>query len=171
MANSISPHDITRHVRRTVLGAEWPLKFEDERFLLCHQCSQCSGVCPSQRQGGINPREIMMRYTSGLADPADNVLWLCTMCHSCVERCQLDVRPAELITRLREEGAIIGSIPRSFQEEARLFMRTGLSFPSTGLTKKIRREMGLDELLPDARAMKDINVIVASTRLGRVKLD
>jgi heterodisulfide reductase subunit C len=112
-----------------------------------------------------------MRYAAGIADPTDGVLWLCTMCHSCAERCQLDVRPAELISMLRQVGAEKGSCPRSFQEEAKLFMRTGLSFPSTGLTKKIRKEMGLPELVQDPRTVEDIALIASKTRLGRVKLE
>jgi len=157
--------------KRRIEADEVPIRFEDDAFLMCHQCSECSGVCPSERQGGINPREVVLRYSAGIADPMDKDLWLCTMCHSCSERCQLDVRPAELIASLREEGALAGSCPRSFQEEAKLFLRTGLSFPNTGMTKKIRKEIGLVDIVQDARTVQDVSVIASRTRMGRLKLE
>jgi heterodisulfide reductase subunit C len=143
----------------------------DAAALMCHQCSQCSGICPSRRNGGINPREIMMRHASGMDDPGDPVLWLCTMCHSCEERCQLEAAPASLIRELRERSTELGMCPKAFSEEAKLFMRTGLSFPNSGLTKKTRKELGLPELITDQKTLEDLGTIVKRSKLGGLRLE
>lgn len=154
------------------MGSE-PLSpmFQVTSFLTCDQCSQCSGVCPSFRQGGINPRDIVLRYASGMADPKDPILWLCAMCQSCTERCPLEVGPADLIRDLRSSAVEQGNVPRAFSDEARLFLRTGLSFPNSGLTKKIRKEMGLPDIQTDAGTLKELTIISKRSRLGELKLD
>jgi hypothetical protein len=76
-----------------------------------------------------------------------------------------------VITLIRNLAAEVGNRPDHFAEEARLFVDTGLSFPKTGLTKKLRKEMGLDELEVDPSSLEDLKVIVGITRLGRVKLE
>jgi heterodisulfide reductase subunit C len=159
-------------VRRVRLGSEptAPL-FQGTPYLACHQCSQCSGVCPSFRQGGINPRDTVMRYVSGMGDPRDPTLWLCTMCQSCTERCQMEVGPADLIQDLRSSAVQTGNCPKAFSDEARLFLRTGMSFPNSGLTKKIRKEMGLPDIQTDARTLEELTIISKRSRLGELKLD
>lgn len=143
----------------------------DAAALMCHQCSQCSGVCPSRRNDGINPREIMMRHASGMDDPIDPVIWLCTMCHSCEERCQLEAAPAALIRELRERSVDQGMCPKAFSDEARLFMKSGLSFPNSGLTKKTRKELGLPDLVIEQKTLDDIGIIVKRSRLGGLRLE
>lgn len=139
--------------------------------LRCHQCSQCSGVCPSLGQGGINPREIMMRHAEGISEVDGSVLWLCTMCHSCVERCQLEASPAELIKELRGRSAENGNVPKAFAEEAKLFQKTGLSFPNSGLTKKMRKELGLGDIVVETRTLEELTHLVQNSRLGRLRLE
>lgn len=93
------------------------------------------------------------------------------MCHSCEERCQLEAAPAALIRVLRERSAGHGNCPKAFAEEAKLFIRTGLSFPNSGLTKKTRKELGLPELTVDQRTLDDLGVIVKRSRLGGLRLE
>jgi heterodisulfide reductase subunit C len=112
-----------------------------------------------------------MRYASGIADPKDPALWLCAMCQSCTERCQMEVGPADLIQDLRSSAVEQGNCPKGFCDEAKLFLRTGLSFPNSGLTKKIRKELGLSDVLTDARTMEDITIISKRSKLGELKLD
>ncbi len=138
----------------------------------CDQCGQCTSVCPSRKNGGIRTRDVMERAANGTFDASlDEQIWRCLMCNSCSERCELDADPAEVITLLRNIAAERGNVPEHFKEEARLFLATGLSFPSTGMTKKIRREMGLPDLVVKEETIADVRRIVAGTRLGRVKLE
>ncbi|MDD1767773.1 MAG: 4Fe-4S dicluster domain-containing protein [Methanomassiliicoccales archaeon] len=138
----------------------------------CHQCGQCSSVCPSFRYGGIRTREVIERASIGALDPSkDPSVWLCMMCQGCTERCQLGVEPAMVITLIRNMAAESGNLPDHFAEEARLFIDTGLSFPKTGLTKKIRKEMGLDDIEVKSSTLEDLRTIIERTRLGRIKLE
>lgn len=93
------------------------------------------------------------------------------MCQGCTERCQLGVEPAMVITLVRNMAAESGNLPDHFAEEARLFIDTGLSFPKTGLTKKIRKEMGLDDIEVKSSTLEDLRTIIERTRLGRIKLE
>jgi len=138
----------------------------------CQQCGQCTSVCPSGRYGGIRTRETIERAALGTIDLAnDEDLWLCTMCHSCTERCQLGVDPATVIAQLREAASREGNLPSHFRDEAKQFKATALSFPNTGMTKKMRKELGLPELVVSDRALEDAKTIVKRTKLGRLKLD
>lgn len=138
----------------------------------CQQCGLCSGICPSEKAGGIRPIDILTRANLGTLDPREErSLWLCAVCNSCSERCQMGVEPAEVMERLRGEAALNGNIPKHFCEEAKLFTRSGLSFPNTGMTKKLRKDLGLDDLTVPAETMDQLATLLKRTRLGGLKLE
>jgi heterodisulfide reductase subunit C len=138
----------------------------------CQQCGLCSGICPSEKAGGIRPIEILTRASLGSLDlEEERSLWLCAVCNSCTERCQMGVDPAETISLLRGEAAARGNIPKHFSEEAKLFIRSGLSFPNTGMTKKLRKDLGLDELTVQAVTIEQLSTLIRRTRLGGLKLE
>lgn len=138
----------------------------------CDQCGQCSGVCPSYRHGGIRTREVIERASTGSLDlDSDRSVWKCMMCQGCTERCQLGADPAMVITLVRNLAAEAGNRPECFADEARLFIRTGLSFPCTGMTRKLRREMGLPDLEVDEASLRDVRLIIERTRMGRLGLE
>jgi hypothetical protein len=62
-------------------------------------------------------------------------------------------------------------VPQHFKDEAKLFISSGMSFPRTGLTKKMRREFGLEELEVSDQTMLELTKILERTTLGRVKLE
>jgi heterodisulfide reductase subunit C len=138
----------------------------------CHQCGQCSSVCPSYQHGGIRIGEIIERASVGALEVSrDPSIWLCMLCQGCTERCQLGANPATVITLIRNIAAASGNLPKHLAEEAKLFLETGLSFPQTGLTKKLRKEMGLKEVEVEDSSLRDLKLIVSRTRLGRLKLE
>ncbi len=93
------------------------------------------------------------------------------MCQGCTERCQLGVEPAMVITLARNIAAQSGYLPDQFAREARLFIDTGLSFPKTGLTNKIRKELDLDDIDVDPSTLDEVKLIVDRTGLGRIRLE
>ena len=135
----------------------------------CHQCGQCTPVCPSARHGGIRTREVMERASTGAMDLSmDQEIWKCVMCNSCSERCQLGVDPAHVITLLRNAAAQRGNRPEHFAEELRLFTSSGMSFPRTGFTRKMRKEFSLPELDVSEGTMEELRRLISATRLGRL---
>lgn len=125
-------------------------------------------MCPSQRHGGIRPAELMARAAVGACRPeADGMLWLCARCMSCSERCPSEADPGEVIALLRERAAQRGHVPAYLLDEADRFARTGLCFPRTGMTRKMRRDLGLPDGEVSERALSDCGEIVRRTGLGR----
>jgi heterodisulfide reductase subunit C len=138
----------------------------------CHQCGQCTGVCPSGRHVGIIPREVMERTAEGAIILQDEgSIWLCVMCNSCSERCQLGVDPSFVITLLRQAAAQVCNRPKHFADEAKLFQTSGLSFPNTGMTRKVRKEMGLPELCVSQETIIEVKSIVKRTSMGGVNVE
>ncbi len=135
----------------------------------CTQCGQCTPVCPSARHDGIRTRDVMERALVGAMDLSKELsIWQCMMCNSCSERCQLGVDPAHVITLLRGAAARHGNRPGHFAEELSLFRSTGMSFPRTGLTKKMRREFSLPELDVSKETMDELAKLLDRTKLGRL---
>ena len=83
----------------------------------------------------------------------------------------MGVDPAEIIALLRGQAAARGNIPKHFSEEAKLFIRTGLSFPNSGMTRKLRKDLGLHELTVQTETVEQLGLIIKRTRLGALKLD
>ena len=71
----------------------------------CYQCGACVGDCPATTYGDeFNPREIMLKVLYGLGDELiceDSVLWQCTNCYNCHERCPQEVKPVEVIISMK----------------------------------------------------------------------
>ncbi len=136
----------------------------------CQQCGACASVCPSQVHDGIRPAELMARAALGAVDPRkDNSMWLCAACMSCSERCPSEAGPGEVIAHLRELASESGSRPSYLSEEAKRFMQTGICFPKTGMTKKMRKDLGLEDVEVSATALRDVSEICQRTGLGRLK--
>ncbi len=83
----------------------------------------------------------------------------------------MDVDPSAIIMTLREEAAARGNVPKHFSEEAKLFIRSGLSFPNTGMTKKLRKDLGLEDLTVSAETMEQLAMLVKRTRLGGLRIE
>jgi heterodisulfide reductase subunit C len=86
---------------------------------------------------------------------------------SCTERCPSDADPGEAIALLRELAAERGNVPAYLLEEAKRFAGTGLCFPRTGMTRKMRKELGLSDGEVSERALGECTHIVRSTGLRR----
>jgi hypothetical protein len=83
----------------------------------------------------------------------------------------MGVGPTEIFALMRAEAAAQGNVPKHFSEEAKLFIRTGLSFPNSGMTKKLRKDLGLDDLIVPTETVEQLSVIIKRTRLGGLKLE
>ena len=138
----------------------------------CQQCGLCSGICPSEKAGGIRPIDILTRANLGTLNLSDEgTLWLCAVCNSCSERCQMGVEPSEILTFLRGAAAVRGNIPKHFSDEAKLFISSGLSFPNSGMTRKLRKELDLDGLTVSSETLAQLALLVKRTRLGELELE
>ena len=80
-------------------------KIEGNLANLCYQCGACVGDCPSSTYGTeFNPREIMLKVLYGLEDELigdQSIIWQCTNCYNCHERCPQEVKPVEVIVSMK----------------------------------------------------------------------
>jgi heterodisulfide reductase subunit C len=125
-------------------------KIEGNLANFCYQCGACTGDCPAAMYTGeFNPREIMLKVLYGLGDELiceDSVLWLCTNCYNCHERCPQEVKPVEVIISLKNMLADRGICPDTATRIIKTFEETGRTVPLSPAIDKRRAEFGLKPL-------------------------
>ncbi len=123
---------------------------EGDHHNYCYQCGACVAVCPVTRfRSDFNPRLIVLNALCGQEDVLlgpDSVLWLCTNCYSCYERCPQDVRPVEVIIALKNLAAAKGTAPSDLSKFADVVSETGYSARITHSVNERRKRLGLPEL-------------------------
>ena len=152
MAEARADNDSVVHVnfdfRRKV--AE---KIEGNLASFCYQCGACVGDCPAATysDGVFNPRQIMLEVLYGLDEElltADSILWSCTSCYNCHERCPQQVKPVEVIISLKNLLADEGLTPNVVAKVTDVFQKTGRTVPLSNAVEKQRANYGLPPLQP-----------------------
>lgn len=127
-------------------------KIEGNLANYCYQCGACVGDCPAAHYDDrFNPREIMLKVLYGLEDELlgeDSVLWLCTNCYNCAERCPQDVKPAEVIISLKNMLADRGFYPRVVKGVIEAFEETGRTVKLSTAIDNRRAQFGLPPMEP-----------------------
>jgi len=118
----------------------------------CYQCSACVAVCPAARfSKKFNPRKILLKALLGAEEDligSDSIIWLCTNCYSCYERCPQDVRPIEVIIALKNMAVEKNTAPSNLAKLSENITKTGLSVTVSSAVKRNRQQLGLPELRP-----------------------
>jgi len=127
-------------------------KVEGNLASFCYQCGACVGDCPAATYGeAFNPREIMLKVLYGLGEELlkdDSILWECTNCYNCHERCPQEVKPVEVIISLKNMLADAGIYPSPVRKVIETFERTGRTVPHNPAIDKHRAKFGLPPLPP-----------------------
>ncbi|MHA1268622.1 MAG: 4Fe-4S dicluster domain-containing protein [Candidatus Helarchaeota archaeon] len=136
----------------------------------CYQCGTCSGGCPSFRfTGTFNPRriieDIILGFKKDLLD--DPIIWLCCVCHECLEHCPQGVLVSELLMKIREIACKQGNIPENFRIEVETLYDKGQINPKNPAVDRRRVQMGLKEA-PEA-PIDDYKKIIELTGLINYK--
>jgi len=125
-------------------------KIEGNLASFCYQCGACVGDCPATTYGkDFNPREIMLKVLYGLGDELikeDSVLWQCTNCYNCQERCPQEVKPAEVIISLKNMMADRGIYPDGVERVIEAFEKTGRTAVVNQTVHRNREKFGLPPL-------------------------
>ena len=76
-----------------------------KRFQLydCFQCMRCTSGCTSMRLLELKPHQVVSVVRLGLVDEllTSGIVWTCTLCLKCTERCPQEATPSDLIVLLR----------------------------------------------------------------------
>ncbi len=128
-------------------------KIEGNLANFCYQCGACVGDCPAATysKGVFNPREIILKILYGVADDlvvTDSIVWMCTSCYNCHERCPQEVKPVEVIIALKNLLADEGLTPGPVEKVIRVFEKTGRTVSLNPAIDKRRAEFGLPPLAP-----------------------
>ena len=125
-------------------------KVEGNLASYCYQCGACVGDCPATTYGsGFNPREIMLKVLYGLGTELlreDSILWRCTNCYNCHERCPQEVKPVEVIISLKNMLADRGIYPGVVEKVIETFEQTGRTVPMSSAVDRQRERFGLPPL-------------------------
>jgi len=116
----------------------------------CLQCAICTGSCPAARViDGYNPREIILKYLlyGEAEDIAESdLIWCCTTCHTCEERCPHGISVAELLVTIMNHAAERGNLPQAIRQAVSCIAETGRAITPTLRSKRTRSELGLDPI-------------------------
>ncbi len=127
-------------------------KVEGNLASYCYQCGACVGDCPAATYSGtFNPREIMLKVLYGLGAELlveNSVLWQCTNCYNCHERCPQEVKPVEVIISLKNMLADRGIYPEAVAKIIQTFEETGRTTPLGPPVERQRERFGLPPLAP-----------------------
>jgi len=132
----------------------------------CIQCGRCTSSCPLATQLQYSPRhkvnEERLLEAENL-DEAQASVWACLACYNCHEACEQGVHTAAIIRRIRQRLFEHGMAPEGIKKVAVHFAKTGMAFPVTGFTKKMRKEMGLGDVpttVSDPRALEEVRTLL-----------
>ena len=127
-------------------------KVEGNLAGFCYQCGACVGDCPATMYSDeFSPREIMLKILYGLGEELlteDSILWQCTNCYSCHERCPQEVKPVEVIISLKNMLADRSIYPDPVKKVIKTFEETGLTTPLTAAVERQRKRFGLPPMSP-----------------------
>jgi len=97
---------------------------------MCWTCQSCAGECPiNLSTNRLNPMKIIRMANFGLLDEllADPSIWYCQSCNRCSQVCPMTVKPAAVISYVRElmlqKGLVSLETFHQFTELLRRFQR------------------------------------------------
>ena len=80
--------------------------------------------------------------------PSSSILWECTNCYNCHERCPQEVKPVEVIISLKNMLADQGKVPPTAAKVIQTFEETGRTVPMNPAVDKNRARFGLPPMTP-----------------------
>ena len=130
----------------------------------CFQCAKCSAGCPVSDKVNIQIHEVMRMLLFGLDEVLDtDMVWLCTTCYTCQERCPQGIDITDILFGLKNLGFKKGKSPQGYVTSRQGLFDTGRLYAPTEWE---REDLGLEEV-PEFDP-EDIKKILK--KLGLMKL-
>ena len=129
-----------------------PLEIKEIKRLLnvCYQCGTCVSSCAA---GMVNPHKNLRKLIQNLIDTAhesefkeNDLLWLCTSCYQCEDRCPEGVPLTTLLIRLKNMAVKKGLIPDSVKKEIETIAAHSSTYPPAKSILARRKRLGLPDL-------------------------
>jgi len=134
------------------------LEFNEIKRLLnvCYQCGTCVSSCAA---GLVNPHKNIRKLIQNLIDTADesglnknDLLWLCTNCYQCQDRCPEGIPLTTLLIRLKNMAADSDLAPAAVEKEIETLAAHSFTYPPAKSIISRRQRLGLPDLPRPARA-------------------
>ena len=134
------------------------LEFKEIQRLLnvCYQCGTCVSSCAA---GLVNPEKNIRKLVQNLINATDeselgknDLLWLCTSCYQCEDRCPEGVPLTTLLIRLKNMAVDKGLIPASVQKEIETLAAHSFIYPPAKSIISRRKRLRLPNLPRPAEA-------------------
>ena len=105
----------------------------------CFQCMKCTSGCETMRLLENQPHKVVLMARLGLIDELldSGIIWTCTQCQKCKERCPQQVAPVDLFMALRvlamkQEKDVPGGYMSAFQN----IIETGFIGPTQEIVSR-----------------------------------
>jgi len=81
----------------------------------CFQCAKCSAGCPVSDKVNIQIHEVMRMLLFGLKEVLQtDMVWLCTTCYTCQERCPQGIDITDILFGLKNMAFKEGTVPPGY---------------------------------------------------------
>jgi len=149
---------VQRRIKATELNTKFKYEITKrpggEKLLQCFQCGTCTAGCPISRFNDVyRPKQIIRMIQLGLKERVLNkdsgLIWLCSYCYLCEERCPKDVKFPEVITILRNIAVEAGNIHPSLAKLVALVAEQGRIYDVDDFINMRRKRLGLPPLSTD----------------------
>jgi len=145
-------------------------RLDRARMNFCIQCGRCTSACPLATQIDYSPRQKVNEERLLEGENLDEwgaSVWTCLACYNCNEACEQGVHAASVVRVVRQRLFEMGLAPEGINKVAAEFSRSGMAFPVTGFTRKMRKEMGLGDVpttAADPKAMDEVRILLLRAR-------
>ena len=146
-----------------------------EKLSYCFQCGKCNDVCPvSQRWGSrYNPRDLVLFSALGFKEALVSavvkdpfVLWGCTTCETCDEKCPAEIPITDIISLLKNVSVSLGVSPEFYPSSTRAVLECGMAIPVQPAVEKRRESLGIG--LAPAIPAEEIRKLMQATGIDKL---
>ena len=138
-----------------------------ENIKACFACGACDGGCPVRKiYSDYHPRKIIHMVLLGMKDKvlSSPLIWLCSTCYTCCERCPQNVKLCEVMNVLKNMAAEAGHVPSALAMQPELFSKFGRLYEIDDFDNKKRDKLGLPAIKMEASDVAKIMEICGLSR-------
>jgi heterodisulfide reductase subunit C len=126
----------------------------------CQQCGKCPSSCPvSKHIEGFNPRQIIAKVSLGKIDELlkSEIIWTCSSCLKCKERCPEKISPYDYILMLRALAYRANIHPLGYDDFIRAVVQSGVASEAQAVRTRNRERRDRASFgLPPAEKPRDL---------------
>ena len=151
--------DITHKQTGLHPDREFAQQLDHAKLSACLMCRTCTAVCPITRlNDSFNPFRFVRLALFGYVEEVleSGLIWLCTSCYACHEKCPHGVKIPDLMTALKNHGLKTGYAPREVRLQVDIIKDNGRIYPIDEFDNKKRGKLRLPSLPTSCEAVSTL---------------